>query len=140
MTLNTLTPNLMVADIESTVEWYEDVFDADLVATLPAGQEEPWWAQVVVDGVTIMFQTDNSMIDEFPEMEGESGPGSTALYVDVDDIEGLYEDLEDEDVEIIQHLSRSGYGRSQFAVQDCNDYVLWFAEPITNEPTGPIVR
>lgn len=128
----------MVEDIEETVEWYEEELDADLVATLPPDDGEPWWAQVVVDSITLMFQTRDSLVDEFPEMEGESGPGTATFYIDVSDIKYLYDKL-DEDI-LVQELSQNEYGRNQFAIQDCNGYILWFAEPITNEPEGPIIR
>jgi uncharacterized glyoxalase superfamily protein PhnB len=139
MVLNTLTPNIMVEDVEETVEWYEDAFDATLVATLPPGDGTPWWAQVVIDDITLMFQTRDSLVDEFPEMEGESGPGSTAFFIDVSDIRYFYDSLDDE-VTVVQELSQTEHGRNQFAVQDCNGYILWFGEPVTNEPEGPIIR
>lgn len=139
MSLNTLTPNIMVEDVAETVGWYEEVLDADLVATLPPDEGEPWWAQVVVDDVTLMFQTRDSLAEEFPEMEAESGPGTATFYIDVHDIRHLYDTLEGE-ATLVQELSRNDYGRNQFAIQDCNDYILWFAEPVTNEPDGPIIR
>jgi len=129
----------MVEDVEETVEWYEAVLDADLVATLPPDESESWWAQIVINDVTLMFQTRDSLAEEFPEMEAESGPGTATFYIDVDNIRHLYDTLQDE-VTVVQELSRNEYGRNQFAIQDCNGYILWFAEPITNEPDGPIVR
>jgi len=141
MTLNTLTPNVMVKDIESTVEWYERVFGADLVATLPPERDEdPWWAQVVVDDATIMFQERESLEEAFPDLEGSSIGGSVAFYFDVDDAQYLHDELESSEVEIVQELHTTRYGRHQFAVRDCNGYILWFAQKITNEPSGPIVR
>jgi len=141
MAINTLTPNVMVEDIESTVEWYERVFDADLVATLPPESDaDPWWAQVVVDSVTIMFQERDSLEEAFPGLEGSPVGGSVAFYFDVDDAQYLYDELESSDAEVIQDVHTTKYGRRQFAVEDCNGYILWFAQKITNEPQGPIVR
>lgn len=139
MVLNTLTPNIMVEDIESTVEWYEEVFDATLVASLPADEKQSWWAQIVIDDITVMFQTRDSLVDEFPDMEGASGPGATAFYIGVSDIKFLYDKVEG-DVAVVQDLSQTEYGRKQFAIQDCNDYILWFGDTVTNEPEGPIIR
>lgn len=139
MVLKTLTPNIMVEDIEATVQWYEEVFDAELVASLPPDEAESWWAQIVIDDITLMFQTSGSLVDEFPDMEGESGPGAAAYYIGVTDIKYLYDKVEG-DVQIVQDLSQTEYGRQQFAIQDCNDYVLWFGEGVTNEPEGPIIR
>lgn len=140
MVISSLIPNIMVEDIERTVEWYEEIFDAEVVATLPEDEGEPWWAQIVIGGITMMFQTAASLVDEFPEMEGESGPGSATMYIKVSDIRHLYDDLQDKEVTFVQELTESAYGRNQFAIQDCNDYILWFGAEITNEPEGPIIR
>lgn len=140
MVLRTLTPNLMVEDIDETVAWYEDVLDAQVAATLQTDEGDSWWAQIVVNDVTIMFQTRDSLVDEFPEMEGESGPGSTVLYVGVSDIQYQYDTLDNAGASIVQDLQRTEHGQRQFAIEDCNDYILWFAENVTNEPEGPIIR
>lgn len=141
MTINTLTPNIMVEDLDETLEWYGRVFDAELVATLPPEDDtETWWAQVVIDDVTLMFQSRENLQKKFPQLDGTPTGGSAVLYLDVDDATALQEKLESEGVEIIQELHRTEFGRMQFAVQDCNEYILWFGEKITNEPKGPIVR
>jgi uncharacterized glyoxalase superfamily protein PhnB len=141
MSLNTLTPNLMVEDVEATVEWYENVFDATLVATLPAERDaEPWWAQIVVNDTTLMFQSRDSMAEKFPEMASVDIGGSVGFYIDVDNAHQLHDELEGADVEFSEQLHTTDSGRYQFAVRDCNGYLLWFGEKVTNEPRGPIVR
>lgn len=63
----------MVEDVDSTVEWYERVFDAELVATLPPEEtEDYWWAQVVVDGNALVFQRRENLEEKLPELEGAS--------------------------------------------------------------------
>ena len=62
MTLNTLTPNLMVEDVEATIDWYERVFDAETAGTVPArGKGQLWWAQVMIDEISLMFQHRDSL-------------------------------------------------------------------------------
>jgi len=138
--MNTLTPTLMVEDVQETVDWYERVFDAELVATLPPGEGSPWWAQVVLEDITIMFQERDNLAEKLPTLKDQEIGASVGFYIDVDDAYHLHDRLESAGVETTQDPHDTEYGRRQFAVEDCNGYVLWFSEKITNEPRGPIVR
>lgn len=128
--VNSLTPNLMVEDVESTVEWYERVFNAELVATLPPETEDYWWAQVMVDGNAFMLQRRENSEKKLPKLEGASLGGSVAFYIDIDDAQDMHDRLESADVENTQDLHETEYGWPQFAAKDYNGYVLWFGERI----------
>ena len=131
MAVNSLTPNLMVEDVESTVEWYEEIFDAELVATLPPEETtDYWWAQVVVDGNAFMFQHRDNLEEKLPDLKGASIGGSVAFYIDIDDAQSMHDRLESAEVEITQDLHETEYGWLQFAARDCNGYLLWFGERI----------
>ena len=85
----------MVEDVESTVEWYERVFNAERVATLPPEESEGyWWAQVLVDGNALMFQQRGNLEEKLPELEGASLGGSVAFYIDIDDTHSMHDNLE----------------------------------------------
>jgi len=139
--VRSLTPDLMVEDLEATVEWYERVFGAEVVATLPAdGDADPWWAQVMIDGAPLMFQERESLEEKLPEMEGATIGGSVAFYIDIDDAEALHDDLESGGVEITQPLHETEFGWRQFAAADPNGYVLWFGERLAGEDVEEIGR
>jgi len=142
MTVNSLTPDLMVEDLAETVEWYQRVFEADLDATLPdeADLEDSWWAQVSIDDVSLMFQERDSLTEKLPVIEGQDIGGSVAFYVDIDDAEQLRDDLADAGVEIAADLHETDFGWQQFAIQDCNGYVLWFGEKLDGEGALDIGR
>jgi len=133
MTVNSVTPNLMVEDLSATVDWYERVLDAEVVATLPADGEDPWWVQLAVDDGSLMFQERASLTDKLPVLEEASVGGSLALYVDVDDAAALHEELSDAGVEMAQQLHETEFGWRQFAALDPNGYVLWFGEKLGEE-------
>lgn len=142
MTINSLTPNLMVEDIGETVEWYERVFDAEVVATLPAdGETDDWWAQVLIDGVPLMFQERDPLEKKLPVLEGTEIGGSLAFYIDTDDADELHGRLEaTDDVEVLKSPHETDFGWRQFAVKDCNGYVLWFGEKLEKERSEEIGR
>ncbi|PSQ08905.1 hypothetical protein BRC93_14085 [Halobacteriales archaeon QS_5_70_15] len=137
--VRSLTPDLMVEDLEATVEWYRRVFDADVVATLPAdGDEPPWWAQVMIDGAPLMFQRRDSLEGKLPNMEGVSIGGSVAFYLDVDDAAGFHDDLVSNGVEVTRELHETEFGWRQFAAADPNGYTLWFGEKLSEEDAREI--
>lgn len=141
MSVKSLTPDLMVEDVEATVEWYRRVFDAEVVATLPAEDDaDPWWAQVLIGDGSLMFQERDSLTGKLPELEGEPIGGSVAFYVDVDDVESLHEDLASAGVEVTRPPHETEFGWRQFSVRDCNGYTLWFGEKLAGEEAEEIGR
>lgn len=134
MNVNSITPDLMVEDVEATVEWYERVMDAEVVATLPADAEaDHFWVQVTVDGIPLMFQERRSLEEKLPPLEGASTGGSVPLYIDVEDAEQRHADLEAAGVDIVKPPHETDFGWRQFAATDCNGYVLWFGENLETE-------
>lgn len=136
--MDSLTPNLMVEDIESTVAWYERVFEAEVVATLPSDGADYWWAQVRLGDAPLMFQERESLSEKLPPLAGADIGGSVAFYIDIEDASGRHEELEDADVDVIKPPHETDFGWRQFAVRDPNGYVLWFGEQIQDEQAEEI--
>lgn len=65
---------------------------------------------------------------DHPPLEGATLGGSLTFYIDVDSADGLRDQIEmvGPEVEIVQELYDTDYGRRKFAIQDTNDYTLWF--------------
>ncbi|MFB6309604.1 MAG: VOC family protein [Salinirussus sp.] len=140
MPVNSLTPDLMVEDVSETAGWYKEIFDAEVVARLPDGSEDPWWVQLKIGDAALMLQERESLSEKLPVFESAEIGGSVAFYVDVDDAEALRDDLDAAGVEIVQDLHETDFGWEQFAVEDCNGYVLWFGEKLEDEHTLDIGR
>jgi lactoylglutathione lyase len=127
--LKKLTPNLMVEDVNRTVEFYKDVLDFTLLATVP--EEGTYnWAMMKSDGVEIMFQSIASLSDEYSQFRYKAPGGTLNLYIDVENVQGLYEAVHNR-ATLLHHLHKTFYGAQEFAIQDCNGYVLTFAETET---------
>ncbi len=139
MTVNSITPDLMVEDVQATVEWYSQTLDAEVVATLPTEAETDYfWAQVMIDGVPLMFQERESLEDKLPVLEGDSIGGTITLYIDVEDATQRHADLNTAGVDIVKPPHETEFGWRQFAATDCNGYVLWFGEKLDTERTENI--
>jgi uncharacterized glyoxalase superfamily protein PhnB len=127
MKLNSLTPNLMVNDVEETVEYYTDVLGFTLLMTVPEiGKLD--WAMVKRNDVVIMFQTKKSLSSDLPRMAGEKPGGGLTFYIKVDRITEIHEELFNNEVEIISDLESTFYNTIEFSVVDVNGYVLTFSE------------
>ncbi len=132
MSSDSLTPNMMVEDVGETVDWYERVMDAEVLGTMPPDADgELKWAQVSFGDVDLMFQERSSLKSELPYLKDQSIGGSVTFYIDVDDVDKLHQRIADgRDADVVLDIRETSYGRREFAVTDCNGYVLWFGEKI----------
>lgn len=124
-----LTPNLIVQNINASIEFYKNVLGFETIMTVP--EEEPFqWAMMKNDNVEIMFQSKESLPDlpkEIAEMKkGEIG-ASLILYIDVPDIKTLYKKVKGQ-VSIVEDMHTTFYGTQEFAIKDVDGYILTFAQ------------
>jgi len=127
MALNSLTPNLMVNDVEETIEYYTDILGFTVLMTVPeTGKLD--WAMLKRNDVIMMFQSKKSLSSELPRLAGEKPGGGLNFYIKVDRITELHEELFNNEVEIISDLDSTFYNTIEFSIVDVNGYVLTFSE------------
>ena len=137
MTYKKLTTNMMVDDVNRTVDFYSNVLGFEFVMGVPEDSQEVvtamqndqalGFAMVKCKNVEMMFQTKKSLAREIPEFSGMKIGGSLTFYVQVEDVEDLFEKLKDK-VTIIKGMQTTFYGMREFYIRDCNGYVLAFAQ------------
>lgn len=125
--LNSLTPNLMVNDVEETIEYYTDILGFTLLKTVPE-KGNPDWAMVKRNDVILMFQSAKSLKDELPKLKSQKPGGGLTFYIKVDRITELHEELVENEVEIVADLESTFYDTIEFSIIDNNGYVLTFSE------------
>ena len=124
--LKKLTPNLMVEDVQKTLSFYRDVLGFEVTMTLP--DSAPFdFAIVRRDGVELMFQSRASLSENVPALTGSPIGASQTLYIEVTDLQDLYEQLHDR-VEFVVDLHTTFYGTQEFYFRDINGYILSFSE------------
>ena len=126
--LKNLTPNLMVEDVNQTVDFYKNVLGFDVLATVPETGHFNW-AMLKQGGVEMQFQARASLTEEIPSFKDKAIGGALTLYIGVEGIKELYERLKDK-VTIVQDMHTTFYGTQEFAIQDCNDFVISYAETV----------
>jgi len=121
--LQSTTPCFAVADIATTMRWYEEQlgFTPD-----PFPAHEPYvFAILRRDDIEIMLQRlrDYQKPDIYKLRDG----GVWNVYIRMRGVKQLYDEVKDK-VEILQPLRRQPYGQWEFEVKDPNGYVLVFSE------------
>jgi len=121
-----LMPNLMVKDVGKTVDFYKNVLGFNVLDTVP--EKEPFvFAIVNAEKVLISFQEEKSIKEEYPQLEKHPQGGCFTLYIHVSDVNGLYEKVKGK-ATIAKEMHKTFYGSTDFAIEDCNGYVLTFAQ------------
>ena len=124
-----LTPNLMVENVDTTIQWYKDVFDAEVIMSVPYTTDETklQWAMIAIGEVSLMFQLRASLEGEIPALKNAPIGGSFTMYIDVTDVKTLFESVKSK-VKIVQDMHTTFYGSEEFAIEDCDAYILAFSE------------
>lgn len=126
MNFISMTPNIGVKDVNKTVEFYKEIFDFNLVLSNP-NSGKLVWALVGRDNVYIMFQEENNLKSEFPQMKQQPLCGCLTFYVKMKNVKKLYERVKDTEY-LIKEMHKTYYGETEFAVIDNNGHIFTIAE------------
>ena len=119
MALTKLTPNLMVEDVNRTVEFYQEVLGFEFVMgvieeiqeILTAYQQDRSldYAMMGCENVGVMFQAKRSLAEALPLLRGREIGGTFTLYMELDSVSELYARIKDK-VTIVKDLHTTFYG------------------------------
>jgi len=136
--MKNLVPNLAVKNIQESVEYYIKHFEFELqmaVDTTKDGFDTEFkdgknyiWAMITKDEVSFMLQSIQSIEEDVGSFFDKLG-GSLTLYIEVEDAEKLYTQLQNK-VKIYKELHTTWYGQKEFYVEDLNGYILGFASKV----------
>ena len=132
-----LTPNLSVKNVKDAILFYRDILGFKLEMSVPNNKniiEQNIsegkiydYAMMSKDDVFVMLLEENCFKKDMPSLNALPQGASLLLYIDVDDINALYDSLK-EKVEIVKDLETTWYGMKEFYIKDCNGYILGFGE------------
>jgi uncharacterized glyoxalase superfamily protein PhnB len=126
MEFKDLMPNLMVKNIEKTVEFYTNVLGFEVLQTVP--ENAPFvFAIVNAKGVIISFQEEKSIKEEYPQLSEFPQGGCLTLYIHVTDVKELFEKVNGK-AKIAKEMHDTPHASKDFAVEDCNGYILTFSQ------------
>ena len=120
--------NLMVEEVDASVAFYQDVLGFELIDSVP-GEEKLVWAWMRSGGADVMFQSRDSIVEEYPKFGEYKAGGALILYVQMKGIDAFYEKVKNK-AKITVEMHTTFYGMKEFALEDIDGYVLAFAEEV----------
>lgn len=126
MELKSLTPNLMVKDVNKTLDFYTNVLGFELLQTVPEKGTFDW-GFVKSGNVKLMVQKETSIKSEYKELDGYENGGAQTLYIQVEGLQKWYETIKDK-TNVIKPMHKTFYGANEFAIMDINGFILTFSD------------
>ena len=126
-------PVLIVEHVEPTRNFFRDRLGFTQTAVVAHG-DSIGFARLEKDGVTIMVQSHESLIDDVGHDEAKalnaaiSNRGAAVLYITISDVETLVPQVADADV--IVPLRKTFYGMHEIWVREPGGHALTFASRI----------
>ena len=120
-----LTPNLLVADVDQSVEFYQNL-GFEKIAQVPE-HGKPQWAMVKRDEVSLMLQDKKSAETDLPFRYTNGQNAGALLYFDVEDVEEI-KSLINGKALVVKDIHSTFYGTNELMVADPDHYLLIFAE------------
>ncbi len=118
MSLKELIPMMETNNLEETIKFYEEVLGFKCVHKVNDD-----WARMERDDVVIMFSM------RFTQEEHPNTFLTGGLYIYTDTVDLIWAELK-EKVKVCYPIESFEYGMREFAVYDCNDYLLQFGQDI----------
>ena len=124
--LSSLTPNLIVSDVERSLAFYRDVLGFTVTQTVPAAS--PLVFAIVRSGpVEVYLNAPGPAVAEYPAFKDRPIGGTLTLFIRVEGIRAAYDELQAQ-VKVVMPLEKKWYGVTEFACTDPDGYVITFAE------------
>jgi len=116
--MKSVTAMIHVPDVRATAAWYQSV--GFTVTGTNEDDGEMNWARLT-------FGTGSFMLNAGGVLTS-AGRREVDLYVQVDDVAGLYDQLRDR-VEVREELHDTFYGMREFIIRDINGFWVTFGQP-----------
>jgi uncharacterized glyoxalase superfamily protein PhnB len=123
---SSLTPNLIVADVERSIAFYRDVLGFAVEQTVP--DAPPLVFAIVRSGpVEVYLNAPGPAVEEYPAFKDRPIGGTLTLFIRITGIRAAYDALKAR-VHVVMPLEKKWYGVTEFACTDPDGYVITFAE------------
>ncbi len=127
MKIESLTPNVVVRDVQKSLDFYISVLGFKLDLHVP--EQPPYIFASVTAGSAVIFLNDQKTVGELPLQPGKAGM-TLSLYMKVQAIDDWFSKVEASGAKIVMPMTTQFYGMKEFAFEDPDGWVLMFAEPV----------
>jgi uncharacterized glyoxalase superfamily protein PhnB len=129
MKLQKLTPNLVVRNVEASMDFYCRVLGFQRGQTVP--EQAPYVFGIVTSGaVEIFFNDQKAVAAEHPALGNRPIGGALTLYIEVQGIEDLFKAVQQHGTKIMMPMKDQFYGMREFGMEDPEGWEITFAERV----------
>ena len=127
MKFKKLTPNLVVRNVEASLNFYRNVLGFQPGFTVP--DAPPYvFGSVTSDGVEIFFNDQKAVAEDYPALGAKPIGGSLTLFIEVEEFEDLFQRVQQHGAKITMPMKDQFYGMREFAFEDPEGWVVTIAE------------
>ena len=126
MQITSFSPNLMVKNVSKSINFYCNILGFTLIQTMPENGE-PEWGMVKKDDFFIMFQKEESIKQEYPELNSQNSGGALTFYIKISNIQEFYNEIRSH-MNVSHEMHKTFYGADEFAITDPDGFILVFSE------------
>lgn len=127
-TFTSVTPNLLVRDIDRSTAFYRDVLGFTVKQTVP--DTAPFvFVWLERDGVPVFLNDPKAVEHDFPGATARPAGGTATLFFALTGVDALHDEVKAK-VKVVMPLKTQFYGMREFAVEDPDGHILTFAERV----------
>jgi lactoylglutathione lyase len=129
-TFTSVTPNLLVQDIDRSAAFYRDVLGFSVKQSVPDAAPFVFlWMER--DGVPVFLNDARAIEHDFPGAASKPSGGTATMFFVVTGVDALHDKVAPM-VRVVMPLKTQFYGMREFAVEDPDGHLLTFAERVAN--------
>ena len=128
-TFTSVTPNLLVQDIDRSAAFYRDLLGFSVKQSVP--EQSPFvflWMER--DGVPVFLNDSNAVEHDLPGATSRTSGGTATLYFVVTGVDALHETVAAH-ASVLMPLKTQFYGMREFSIHDPDGHLLTFAERVS---------
>ena len=127
-TFASVTPNLLVRDIDRSTAFYRDVLGVAVKQTVP--DETPFvFVWLERDSIPVFLNDRKAATGDFPDAATRPAGGSATLFFVITDVDGYHASVAAR-ANVVMPLKTQFYGMREFAIEDPDGHILTFAERV----------
>jgi catechol 2,3-dioxygenase-like lactoylglutathione lyase family enzyme len=126
-----ITPNLLVRDVQKSTEFYRDVLGFTMGQTVP--EAEPFvFVWMKRDEVSVFLNDITAAAHDYPQAASLPPGGTATLFFIVSDVDGYHAKVASR-ANVVMPLKTQFYGMREFAVTDPDGHIITFAERVSTD-------
>ena len=128
-TFASVTPNLLVRDIDTSTAFYRDVLGFQVKQTVPDAAPFVFvWLER--DGIPVFLNDPKAAEKDVPGVSARPAGGTATLFFVLTGVDDLHAQVASK-TRIVMSLRTQFYGMREFSVEDPDGHLLTFAERVS---------